>query len=48
VRSIFAGLLDRAATASVRELRIAPPRYSTWLTMAGIARIQTDIAAPSL
>ena len=41
----LADLFDRAATESVRQLRIVPPTYSTWLTTAGITRIQTDIAA---
>ena len=41
----LADLFDRAATASVKQLRIVPTRYSTYLTPAGIARIQADIAA---
>ena len=38
-------LFSRAATASVKQLRIVPTRYSSWLTPAEISRIQADIAA---
>lgn len=38
-------LFDRAAAASVTQLRIVPPRYTTILTPAQVTRIQADIAA---
>jgi len=41
----LADLFDRAAHASVKQLRIVPSRYSSWLTPAEVTRIRTDIAA---
>ena len=37
-------LFGRAASASVKQLRIVPPTYSAYLTPAGIAKIRADIA----
>ena len=37
-------LFGKAASGSVKHLRIVPPTYSTYLTAAEIARIQKDIA----
>jgi len=41
----LADLFDRAATASVKQLRIVPPRYTTILTPTQVTRIRADIAA---
>jgi LCP family protein required for cell wall assembly len=38
-------LFGKADNASVKSLRIVPPTYPEWLTKAGIAKIQHDIAA---
>lgn len=38
-------LFDKAAHASVTQLRIVPSRYSTYLTAGEVTRIQADIAA---
>jgi LCP family protein required for cell wall assembly len=38
-------LFDKAAHASVKQLRIVPNRYSTILTAGEVTRIQADIAA---
>lgn len=38
-------LFDKAAHASVTQLRIVPPKYSTILSSKGITRIRADIAA---
>ena len=38
-------LFGKAASASVRHLRIVPPTYPEWLTPAVITKIQKDIAA---
>ena len=38
-------LFDRAAHASVKQLRIVPNAYSTYLTPGEVTRIQHDIAA---
>jgi LCP family protein required for cell wall assembly len=41
----LADLFDRAAHASVKQLRIVPSRYSSYLNPAEVTRIQADIAA---
>jgi len=41
----LADLFSRAATASVKQLRIVPSKYPSWLTTAEITRIRADIAA---
>ena len=38
-------LFDKAAHATVRQLRIVPSRYPAWLTPSEITKIQADIAA---
>jgi polyisoprenyl-teichoic acid--peptidoglycan teichoic acid transferase len=38
-------LFDRAASSSVKQLRIVPPTYPSRLTPAGVLRIRADIAA---
>jgi LCP family protein required for cell wall assembly len=38
-------LFSKAADASVKHLRIVPPRYQPWLTQATITKIRKDIAA---
>lgn len=38
-------LFSKAADASVKHLRIVPPKYQPWLTPATITKIQKDIAA---
>jgi LCP family protein required for cell wall assembly len=37
-------LFGKASDASVKHLRIVPPTYPSWLTPAGITKIQTAIA----
>jgi len=37
-------LFDKAAHATVKQLRIVPSRYPAWLTPSEITRIQADIA----
>jgi hypothetical protein len=41
----LADLFARAATASVKQLRIVPPAYTTILSPAQVTRIRADIAA---
>jgi LCP family protein required for cell wall assembly len=38
-------LFDRASHGSVKQLRVVPPRYPSWLTPAEITQIHDDIAA---
>ena len=38
-------LFGRASTAKVKQLRIVPPRYPTWLTAAWVNQIRDDVAA---
>ncbi len=38
-------LFDKAAHATVRQLRIVPSRYPAWLTPAEVTKIHADIAA---
>jgi LCP family protein required for cell wall assembly len=37
-------LFSRAASASVKNLRIVPPTYPSWLTPAEVTKIQKDVA----
>jgi LCP family protein required for cell wall assembly len=41
----LANLFGTAQAASVRQLRIVPPTYASWLTTSEITRIRRDIAA---
>ncbi|MCJ7712297.1 MAG: LCP family protein, partial [Chloroflexi bacterium] len=38
-------LFGRAADAKVKQLRIVPPRYPSWLTAAWVTQIRRDVAA---
>ncbi|NJD27810.1 MAG: LytR family transcriptional regulator [Chloroflexi bacterium] len=38
-------LFGKAANASVKQLRIVPPKYPSWLTPAIITKIRKDVAA---
>jgi len=38
-------LFGKAANASVKQLRIVPPKYPSWLTRAIITKIQNNVAA---
>lgn len=38
-------LFSRAQTATVKHLRIVPPKYPAWLTPAGVTKIRNAIAA---
>lgn len=38
-------LFGKAANASVKQLRIVPPKYPSWLTPAIITKIQNNVAA---
>jgi LCP family protein required for cell wall assembly len=38
-------LFSKAQSSSVKQLRLVPPTYPSWLTVAGLDKIRTDVAA---